>query len=332
MVKTLDDAIREIEGTDYDSEFGLDQPFDPAQFVGAVIEEKGLNTKAEITTYARKKSFQQICSVVRKELSDMIDTDKDESKSNLSNLEQQYKAVIGDKQAMHRFVQQITEVLRKNNITSQDYPSFYDSLSEAIFHEIWGVGILHKWETFPDSEAAVIRGTELWIDIEGTFVKQDEAFENEEAVERVKRAFTLRTKDAIINEQNPELEVEREDGSRITMIQKPRSRDNYIMFRRFTVQDLSLEEQAKRVTIPERDVALYGALSRVMANIVFAGRVRSAKTTFMKSMIRERNPKYVAAVMEKHFELRLSDHFKDRLTFEIQAKEGDLHKAMPRLL
>ncbi|MGE6755943.1 ATPase, T2SS/T4P/T4SS family [Rossellomorea sp. NPDC071047] len=332
MVKTLDDAIREIEGTDYDSEFGLDQPFDPAQFVGAVIEEKGLNTKAEITTYARKKSFQQICSVVRKELSDMIDTDKDESKSNLSNLEQQYKAVIGDKQAMHRFVQQITEVLRKNNITSQDYPSFYDSLSEAIFHEIWGVGILHKWETFPDSEAAVIRGTELWIDIEGTFVKQDEAFENEEAVERVKRAFTLRTKDAIINEQNPELEVEREDGSRITMIQKPRSRDNYIMFRRFTVQDLSLEEQAKRETIPERDVALYRALSRVMANIVFAGRVRSAKTTFMKSMIRERNPKYVAAVMEKHFELRLSDHFKDRLTFEIQAKEGDLHKAMPRLL
>lgn len=184
----------------------------------------------------------------------------------------------------------------------------------------------------PHSEAAVIRGTELWIDVDGQFVKQNEQFENREAVERVKRAFTIRVKDAVINEQTPELEIEREDGSRITMIQKPRGKDNYIMFRRFVVKNLSLEEQANLGTIQMDDIPFFRSLARVMANTIFAGRVRSAKSTFMKSMLRERDPSYVAAVMEKHFELNLSKELKNRLIFEIQAKEGDLHHAVPRLL
>ena len=118
----------------------------------------------------------------------------------------------------------------------------------------------------------------------------------------------------------------------ITMIQKPRGKENYVMFRRFVVKNMSLEEQANRGTILLDDVPLFRALARTMANTIFAGRVRSAKSTFMKTILRERNPSYVAAVMEKHFELNLSKQFKDRLIFEVQAKEGDLHHAMPRLL
>jgi pilus assembly protein CpaF len=334
MVKTLEKAISEIENSkrsQQEIDLGLDTPFDPSGWVGKTLEEKGINKQAAVTTFARRKSFQHICNVVKEELYESNESEEDDSKST-TLLQHQHNAVIGDKQAMSRFTNQITEVLRKHNITSQDFPEFYDSLAEAVFHEVWGMGILHKWEKYPQSEACVIRGTELWIDINGQFVKQKEQYEDEKAVERVKRAFLIRMKDAVLNEQKPEIEIEREDGSRITMIQKPRSRDNYVMFRRFVVQDLSLHEQAKRETIPERDIQIYQSLSRVMANIVFAGRVRSAKTTFMKSMIRERNPKYVAAVMEKHFELGLSKHFKDQLFFEVQAKEGDLHKAMPRLL
>lgn len=332
MVKTLEAAISEIEKSEHpnqDLDLGLDTPFDPSDWLGKTLEERGLNKQTKVTTFARKKSFQHICEVVKSELYE--ENEEDDSKSS-TLLVHQHNAVIGDKQAMSRFTNQITEVLRKHNITSQDYPDFYESLAEAVFHEVWGVGILHKWENYPQSEACVIRGTELWIDIDGKFVKQKEQYDSEEDVERVKRAFLIRKKDAVLNEQKPEIEIEREDGSRITMIQKPRSRNDYVMFRRFIVQDLSLHEQAKRQTIPERDILIYQVLSRLMTNTVVAGPVRSAKTTFMKSLIRERNPTYVGAVMEKHFELGLSKHFKDRLFFEVQAEEGDLHKAMPRLL
>ncbi|KZE68041.1 secretion system protein E [Fictibacillus phosphorivorans] len=333
----------EVEKINLELELGLENEFSSSEWLAKTVQERGLKNDS-VTTYARKKSFSNICTTVREELSIIVvdgvvdqkkeHKDLDELKASRESdwLEKQHRAVIGDQQAMSYFVTKITEVLTKHNITTEEYPSFYDSLAEAVFHEVWGVSILHKWDKMPNSEAAVIRGTELWIDINGEFKRQNEQFESLEVVERVKRSFVNRTKDAIINEQTPELEIEREDGSRITMIQKPRSRDNYVMFRRFVVKNMSLEEQAQRGTILEDDIPFFRSLSRVMANTVFAGRVRSAKTTFMKTMLRERDSNYVAAVMEKHFELDLSKQFKDRLIFEVQAKEGDLHHAMPRLL
>jgi len=326
-----------------EEELGLEKPFSSSEWLAKSIAEKGLRMDF-VTTFARRKSFKDICQKIREQLNTIIvDGTFDGSKENLvdvdgftSNeniwLERQHKAIIGDKQAMSYFITKINEVLQKENITSNDYPSFYDDLAEAIFHEVWGVSILHKWDKLPQSEAAVIRGTQLWLDINGQFVKQPEEFENEEAVERIKRAFTMRVKDAVINDQTPELEIEREDGSRITMIQRPRSKENYIMFRRFVVKNMTLEEQASLGTILYDDIPFFRSLARVMTNTIFAGRVRSAKSTFMKTMLRERDPSYVAAVMEKHFELELSKQFKDRLVFEIQATEGDLHHAMPRLL
>ncbi|MEI2356706.1 ATPase, T2SS/T4P/T4SS family [Mesobacillus zeae] len=326
-----------------EAELGLEQEFSSSKWLADIVAKKGLKMDF-ITTYARKRSFKEVCEKVREQLNDIIvdgSTDPkkekngelEEKRSNENIwLERQHRAVIGDAQAMSYFITKINEVLQKENITTNQFPSFYDSLAEAVFHEVWGVSILHKWDKMPMSEAAVIRGTQLWLDIDGQFTKQDEEFESVEAVERLKKALTLRVKDAVINEQTPELEIEREDGSRITMIQKPRGKENYVMFRRFVVKNMSLEEQAKLGTIQQEDIPLFRALSRVMVNTIFAGRVRSAKSTFMKSILRERDPSYVAAVMEKHFELNLTKQFKDRLIFEVQAKEGDLHHAMPRLL
>lgn len=305
------------------------EPFDVSKWLSQRVGES--EDLLRVSNFARKKSFKQICTIIRNELRDIIN-DSDEQSGNNELLQRQHDAVIGKPEAMAYFIDKINEVLRKQNITSNEYPSFYDSLADAIFHEVWGLSILTKWEKYPKSEAAVIRGTELWIDINGKFLKQHEEFEDEFQVERIKRAFTMRSEDSVINKQNPELEVEKEDGSRITMIQNPRSRENYIMLRRFVVQNLSLYEQARLETIPERDVPIYQALSRTMPNTIFAGRVRSAKSTFMKSMIRERDPDYVIAVLEKHFELHMKEHMPDRLIFEVQAKEGDLHAAVPRLL
>lgn len=327
---------------DTEQSLGLESEFEPSQWLSKTIEEKGLK-KDFVTTYERKKTFRLICNQVKEELQSIIiaeSVENDQSSSLINEdsnsddvwLNRQHQAVIGDKQAISYFITKINEVLQKENITSDEYPSFYDSLPEAIFHEVWGVSILHKWDKEPNSESAVIRGTELWIDKNGYFQKQPEEFESTAVVNRIKKAFQIRTKEALINEQQPELEIEREDGSRITMMMKPRTKLDIIVFRRFVIKNNSLEEQARLGTIPQDDVPFYRALSRSMANTIFAGRVRSAKTTFMKSMIRERPPEYTIAVLEKHFELNLTEDLKDRLIYEVQATEGDLHHAVPRLL
>lgn len=277
------------------------------------------------------KKFKENCRLVKKELDRIINVDTEGNQNN-EWIDRQHNAIIGDPTAIDFFLAEINTVLRNRMITDNDFPEYYGSLAEAIFHEVWGQSILVKWEMYPDSEACAIRGVELWIDINGTFVKQEEEFESLEVVNRIKRAFVIRRADSIINRENPELEIEKEDGSRITIIQPPRSREYYFVLRRFIVKSYTLEDQAKRNTIPFEDVPIYRALSRTMPNAIVAGRVRSAKSTFLQTLVGERNSKYVGAVLEKHFELALGKHFPNRLFFEIQAKEGDLHKAIPRLL
>src|SRR5690625_7824489 len=98
----------------------------------------------------------------------------------------------------------------------------------------------------PQSEACAIRGRELWIDEGGgEFVRQPEMFESDEEVDRVRKSFLARTKDVIVNEKNPTGEVEREDGTRITMSIQPRSKDRYIVFRRFKIGRASCREGGK---------------------------------------------------------------------------------------
>ncbi len=309
-----------------------ERPFELAKWVAS--QTNGKSPESIEYDYKKKKEFKDICKTIKSDLDSVIDIGIGDKNNNKNNewLDRQHNAIIGDKTAIHYFIEEIQKSLRKLNITSEDFPHYHKSLAEAIFHEIWGVSILAKWEMYPGSEACAIRGTELWIDIDGTFVQQQEKFEDIAVVNRIKRAFVIRREDSVINRENPELEIQREDGSRITMIEPPRSEDEYIMLRRFIINKFSLDEQASKGTIPFEDIEIYRALSRTMCNMIIAGRVRSAKSTFMKTLIGERSKKYVGAVLEKHFELALRKHFPDRLIWEIQAKEGDLHNAIPRLL
>lgn len=314
--------LNEEKLKDYDHE----PAFDPSSWLsnqGVVVDKAQFNL-------SQKRHFKELCTIVKRELDAKVEQSPEKEQSEW--LERQHNAIIGNLMAIQYFVNQIEQVLRDKNISSNDYPSYYSSLAEAIFHDVWGRSILQKWYTIQGSEAAVITGKELWIDKDGEFVKQKEEFESIEKVKEIIRAFTMRDENAVLNAQNPELEIEHEDGSRITMIINPRAKQNYIMFRRFTVKNFTLEKQAEFGTIEQEDVELFRSLARTMTNTVFAGRVRSAKSTFMKTMIGERDSSYVIALLEKHFELALKKHFPSRLIFEIQSSEGDLEKVMPRVL
>lgn len=311
-----------------------ESPFDIEQLL--LHEARKVQDEPDVIERRAHTRFMEICETVKSHLSNTINIDDNNSgyQTSAEWLERQHRAVIGDVSAVHYFIEEIQKVLRDRNITFLEFPKFYKNLAEAIFHEIWGLSVLAKWETFPDSEAALIHGTNLWIDFgKGKgFELQQEKFASESVVERVKRAFIHRKEDSVLNRENPEIEIEREDGSRITMIQPPRARENYVMLRRFVVDHFTLEEQAMRDTIPFDDIPIYRAIARTLPNTIVAGRVRSAKSTFMKTLIGERSEKLIGAVLEKHFELALTNHFSDRLFFEIQATDGDLHKAIPRIL
>ncbi|MDQ0255488.1 pilus assembly protein CpaF [Evansella vedderi] len=306
-------------------------PYDPSKWLSEESAKKGIKRTEKITPFAKKKKFREICRIVEEALKDEINTTKDDDSNQW--LDRQHAAIVGEEGAIKYFISKIEEVLRARNITSVDYPTFFDSLSEAIFHEVWGMSVLVKWDKlYPDSEAAVIRGQQLWIDVNGKFVKQEEEFESQHKVDKIKENFKIRQENAVLNKTTPELEIEREDGSRITMVIPPRAKDDYIVIRRFIVKSFTLENQANLNTILHKDIPIFRALAKTLPNTMVCGRVRSAKSTFMKTMIAERDSSLVIACLEKHFELALKRHLPERLIFEFQVSEGDLHEAIPRLL
>lgn len=312
--------------------FRIDKPFNIESLL-QLEQEKLLSREPDLLERRNQEQFKQICNTVSETLRDIITTDVGKEKSD-EWLDRQHLAVIGNEEAMRYFIEKIQDVLRDGNISFKEYPYYFSSLAEAIFHEVWGMSVLAKWEQNKQSEAAIIHGTNLWID-QGNgkgFELQKETFESLETVERVKRAFKHRKHDSVLNRESPELEIEREDGSRISMIQPPRSREDYVAIRRFVIDKFTLEDQANLNTIPKEDIPIYRALAKTMANMIVAGRVRSAKTTFMKTIIGERPKRYVHVLLEKHFELNIKKHFPDRLTYELQAKEGDLERVIPAAL
>ena len=75
------------------------------------------------------------------------------------------------------------------------------------------------------------------------------------------------------------------DGTRVTVYMEPMAKkgSSSIVFRRYTVPTLSLEEQAKRKTIPFSAIPMLKAMAGVGYNVAFLGAVRTAKTTFLST-------------------------------------------------
>jgi len=324
--KSIPEVLDEIEDSCEDVQFNL------SNFLSKNGADQG---QLEVTSYRKRKNFEEVCQTVKKHLDKTLVEGHDDStnKDSAEWLEHQHNAIIGDPKAIQYVTSRIEDAVKELNISPDtEFPPYFDDLYEAIFHAKWGRQILQKWYHYPESEAAVITGTELWLDIDGQFVKQSEEFDSREHVWDIIEAFKMKDENAVVNAKNPELEIDYADGTRVTIIIPPRSRDYFVIFRRFVVNNFTLEEQASMNTITEKDVPLFRSMARLMLNTFIAGRVRSAKTTFLKTLIQERSPDYIVGCLEKHFELALKLHMPERLFAEFQSTEGELHKTVPRLL
>lgn len=115
-----------------EKDLGLEKPFSSSEWLSETVAQKGLKVQY-ITTFARRRSFKDICQKVREHLNDIIvdgsvdfkkekNSDLEEEYSNENIwLERQHQAVIGDQQAMSYFITKINEVLQKDTSFAASY-------------------------------------------------------------------------------------------------------------------------------------------------------------------------------------------------------------------
>lgn len=97
--------------------------------------------------------------------------------------------------------------------------------------------------------------------------------------QQLRKALLLRNPE--IHLSNKYAEVYMLDGTRITIFED--AKEPTIIFRKYIVEKLDFEEQAKLGTIPIEIIPMLKAKVMIGYNINFIGPVRSGKTTFLKT-------------------------------------------------
>lgn len=195
-------------------------------------------------------------------------------------LERQTKAIIGVPDHVNYFKDLIRKYLEDNAKTNLPYPGWYKNLVDGIFHEVWGLAGISAWMDIPESSSSKIIGERIYYLIDGKMVLQEQRISSQR-FGALKKALLLLTPE--IPQTSPSIEILMHSGERVTMYSGTltKSGQDIMVFRKYVVFSYTLEEQARRGTIPKEAIGMLKSLAKVGFNILFCGAVRTAKTTML---------------------------------------------------
>jgi len=219
-------------------------------------------------------------------------------------LESQTKAIIGIPEYVKYFKDIIRKYLEDNSKFNTPYPKWYKSLVDGIFHEVWGLAGISKWMDMAESQSAKIIGDRIYFLIDGKMILQEQKI-SEGRFNALKKALLLLTPE--VSQSRPNIEILMHSGERVTIYDKPLTKGNQhiMVFRKYVVEIYTLEEQARRNTIPKEAIPMLKSFAKVGFNILFCGAVRTAKTTMLTIFQLLENPELEGVLIETNSEIPL---------------------------
>ncbi|MCX7773183.1 MAG: ATPase, partial [Clostridia bacterium] len=247
-------------------------------------KSKVVQQKSEIEVARDKlRKFELLCKTIMDYFDAEWENEQNEKADNSSRLlEIQKGAIIGYASDVNYFKDKINEYLKLNNLMNEWHPSWYNNLVDAIFHENWGVAGVANWLNMPECSSAKIIGDRIFYLINGKEELQTQKI-SRERFEKLKRALLLKTPKARFNEDY--YEVYLLSGERIAIYDGDMvvDKQGIMVFRKYIVERLTFEEQARRGTIPREIIPLLEAMVDIGYNVFFSGGVRTGKTTMLET-------------------------------------------------
>lgn len=228
------------------------------------------------------------------------------SENAKSILEIQKKAIVGYEKETAFFKEKIEMLIRRMDAGRTDYPDWYSSLAEAIYHENWGLAGISEWflPAYANSSSAKIIGERIYFLEDGKMVLKTQRI-SKERKEQLIRAFLLLNPEERLDKAYHETYLL--DGTRVTVFTEPMAKKGQgsIVFRRYIIPVLSFEEQARRRTIPREAIPLFQSMVKIGYNVAFLGAVRTAKTTFLTTWQSCEDPSLEGVMVETDPEIPL---------------------------
>ncbi len=273
-------------------------------FLRDLLEEvKGIDrvTNADIITYKNTESskFEILCKSVLHYFNN--------KKIGIDDLETQRRAIIGHIKDVEYYKDMIDEYLRINNLSKEEFPSWYSDLSSAIFHELWGLAGISEWydaktEVLKNSSSAKIVGNKIFFMINGEMKLMPQQISLDRR-NQLKRA--LLSNDHRIRLDNVVPDIEMVTGERIKIFGEKVTRkgEDTIIFRKFPIKTYTFEHQIALGTYPMGIESFCKAIAKIGYNMVFTGAVRTSKTTQLTTWLSYEDPTQEGLIIETRPEI-----------------------------
>lgn len=236
--------------------------------------------------------FQQICALVEREFDREWDETDDLAKNR--KLEREKRAIMGFEEETRFYKEKIQEILREKKQEDQWHPPWYPSLSEGVFAEVYGLAGLAPWaydmeEKYRNSSSAKLIGDRLYCLIDGKSQLQPQRISGRRR-EQLKRTLLLATPYERLEYGFHEVYLH--NGIRITIYSGDRTKEgqDIMVFRKYILRELTFDHLAGLGTIPKEAIPLFLKMIEIGFNVLFAGQVRSGKTTFLQVWQRHEYP------------------------------------------
>lgn len=225
--------------------------------------------------------FERACRIVEQEFMKLWD----ESKSKEDILMLQKRAMMGCEKEKAYFTDKIQRILEEKGVSAVSCPSWYENAAEGIFHELWGMAGMAEWfgENFSTSSSAKIIGEKIFFLDSGRMRLMPQTISSKRR-EQLVRALLLASPKEKAGENHYEIYMA--DGTRITIFKSDLVKDgqDVIIFRRYVIQNYTLEKQVELGMIRRDFPAKMREIIEEGANIALVGELRSGKTTFLSTI------------------------------------------------
>lgn len=308
------------------------------QFLENQKENKAFNIRDHIVkgseklTRSSSNDFYLICDKAKEYVEQYIEKKIRNNNSNEDFINVFHNALTGESFAIQTIQSIIKDFLFHENLLQVEHPAFYEDITEAIFEECFGWGVLASWKKMKHSEAARVNGTNIFITERGTRRKYEYSFRTIDDVKALLERIKMISPENKLDAMKNELETTSRENIRITCMIPNTVFLPRITLRKHTVETYSFKKQAELGTIPNDSIRFFEILSKFNLVGIIAGPPGCGKSTWMMTMLEQDHEKTTAFV-EKSFEFFPNLIWPNSDIMHIQADEKKLEDVIfPALL
>lgn len=275
-------------------------------------------------------NFETLCMLINLEFQQEWE---EENKDIQRMLSIQKNAIIGFDKEVRFFKNKIKYFVKKHNAGETEYPAWYKSLDEAIYHENWGLAGIAEWfsEEYAESSSCKVIGNRIYFQEHGKMILKPQKI-SQERREQLIRAFLLMTPEERLDKDFHEIYTL--DGTRITVFrgESVKVGQDVIIFRRYIIPNYTFEEQAKRGTIPWDSIPLLKEMVKLGYSVATTGAMKSGKTSFLATLQSYEDESLEGLMLETDPEISLHKLMPKAPIVQILAKEDKLKTITKHLL